>query len=112
MPGESAHQVQETYGQYQCGVGDPRTARSARRNNPMTKADPESTTGSLQSALSLLAAALLITLVWCWVLPWLSARPANSQYLQFLDEQGIDPSAMFYTELDAMAPILRRIEER
>jgi len=78
----------------------------------MTKADPKPTAGPLQPVLCLLAAASLITLVWCGVLPWLSARPSNSRYLQFLDEQGIDPSAMFYTELDAMDPILRRIEER
>jgi hypothetical protein len=32
------------------------------------------------------------------------------EHLQFLDDKGIDPSAMFYTELDAMDAILEKIE--
>jgi hypothetical protein len=35
----------------------------------------------------------------------------NTQ-LQWLDEQRIDPSAMYYTELEAMKPILARLNER
>ena len=37
-------------------------------------------------------------------------QPAMKQRLEFLDARGIDPSAMFYTELDAMDEILDRME--
>jgi hypothetical protein len=46
------------------------------------------------------------------LLPWLSERPTVRERLRFLDERGIDPSAMYYTELDAMDDILDRIEGR
>ncbi len=32
------------------------------------------------------------------------------EYSRWLDERGIDPSAMYYTELEAMEPILHRLE--
>lgn len=51
-----------------------------------------------------------IAVVWCVVLPRIAGRPATQQRLQFLDERGIDPSAMFYTELDCMGPILEKLE--
>ncbi len=58
------------------------------------------------------SATLLVAVVWCWLLPWLSERPTVRERLRFLDERGIDPSAMYYTELDAMDDILDRIEGR
>ncbi len=51
-----------------------------------------------------------IAIVWLQILPWVAVQPAIAAHLQHLDEQGIDPSAMFYTDLDAMEPILRRLE--
>ena len=62
--------------------------------------------------LALATAALLIGVVWCGILPWLSRQRHVQQRLNFLDERGIDPSAMYYTELDAMGPILDRMEGR
>ena len=56
----------------------------------------------------LLLVSIAIGAVWCVVLPWLANRPNMRQQLNLLDEQGIDPSAMFYTELDAMDGILQR----
>ncbi len=58
---------------------------------------------------------LLVTLtamwvIWCGVLPWVAAQPKMKQHLTFLDERGIDPSAMFYTELDAMDAILHKVD--
>jgi hypothetical protein len=47
---------------------------------------------------------------WLIVLPAIAARPATSAYLQRLDEQGIDASAMFYTELEMMPKLLERLE--
>jgi hypothetical protein len=66
----------------------------------------------LKSIASLLASSLVIVLVWGWLLPWVSHYQSVKQRLEFLDARGIDPSAMFYTELDAMDEILDRLEGR
>ncbi len=50
----------------------------------------------------------LIAVVWTVVLPWLGSRPAMSSHLRRLEAQKIDGGAMFYTELEAMEPILER----
>ncbi|KAA1262197.1 hypothetical protein LF1_47590 [Rubripirellula obstinata] len=55
---------------------------------------------------------IAIVSIWGAVLPWLSSYHHVQERLQFLDDRGIDPSAMFYTELEAMEPILNRIEGR
>lgn len=60
----------------------------------------------------LATAALCVAAVWLILLPWLASQPAIFSRLVFLEQRGIDPSAMFYTELDAMDPILDRIENR
>ena len=65
-----------------------------------------------RSRFALAFSTLGIALVWCLVLPWLSGRPAIQKRLEFLDQRDIDPSAMYYTELEAMDAILDRIEGR
>lgn len=62
--------------------------------------------------LKLVTSIIAIAIFWCVVLPWYADQPAMRQHLQFLDDRGIDPSAMFYTELDAMDAILEKIESR
>jgi hypothetical protein len=62
--------------------------------------------GRLSFALFLVAAA------WLFLLPWLASLPAINGHIRWLDERGIDPSAMYYTELDAMKPILRQVNDR
>ena len=62
--------------------------------------------------LALSTCTLVIALLWCVYLPWLSVRPRVQERLEFLAQHGIDPSAMFYTELDVMDAILDRIEGR
>lgn len=37
--------------------------------------------------------------VWLIVLPWIADRPSTRDYLERLDSRGIDPAAMYYTEL-------------
>lgn len=54
----------------------------------------------------------VMAVLWLQVLPWIAAQPDMAAHLEQLDERGIDPSAMFYTELDSMEPILRRLEQR
>lgn len=60
----------------------------------------------------LAAATLCVCLVWCVLLPRLAKVNVVEDRLKFLDDRGIDPSAMYYTELDAMDAILDRIEGR
>ncbi|MCA9111728.1 MAG: hypothetical protein KDA52_17375 [Planctomycetaceae bacterium] len=59
----------------------------------------------------LIVAFAVIGLVWCVVLPWVATLPEMQRQLTFLDERGIDPSAMFYTELEVMTPILDELEK-
>ncbi len=58
--------------------------------------------------IALLAATLGLSIVWLVLLPAYANRPAMKKHLQWLDKQGIDPSAMFYTELEMMDDILAR----
>jgi hypothetical protein len=59
----------------------------------------------------LVAWVILIGVIWLVALPWLAARPAMKRHRQWLDDRGIDPGAMYYTELDAMEPILDRLNK-
>ena len=51
----------------------------------------------------------VIGVIWLVVLPWAAGRPKMAAHLQWLDNEGIDPSAMYYTELEMMEPILDRL---
>lgn len=53
-----------------------------------------------------------VAAVWMFLLPWLAIQPQMDAHLRELDRQGIDGGAMFYTELKAMEPILRKIERK
>lgn len=57
-------------------------------------------------------AVAALAAVWMVVLPWIASQPQMDAHLQELDRQGIDGGAMFYTELKAMEPILRKIERK
>ena len=50
----------------------------------------------------LLLIAATTTLVWTVALPWVGARPPIRARIDHLDRKGIDPAAMFYTDVDAM----------
>lgn len=47
----------------------------------------------------LTAVTILLAGIWLIVLPWLTDRPHTRRYLERLDASGIDPAAMYYTEL-------------
>lgn len=49
----------------------------------------------------MLAGSLVLGIVWLVFLPWLGRRPGLQQNIEFLERRGVDPSAMFYTELEA-----------
>ena len=50
--------------------------------------------------------------LWLVVLPWIARQPRMAAHLQWLQDQGIDGGAMYYTELEAMKPILEKLERR
>lgn len=50
----------------------------------------------------------LVACGWCFVLPWVATWPSVAARIQRLDESGVDGGAMYYTELEAMKPILQK----
>ena len=80
----------------------PRTAQS--------KQTPEGhSPGGLRAWLGLIGCWSVIAAIWLVLLPWWARRPAIQARIHQLDQQGIDPSAMFYTELEAMSDILKKL---
>lgn len=67
---------------------------------------------SLAPLVRFAAWTLSIAAVWLIVLPWLAIQPSIDSHVQWLEKQGVDPSAMYYTELEAMKPILQRFNDR
>ena len=65
----------------------------------------------VRGVIQLAIAIVVISVVWLVLLPQLSSRPETAAYLRQLDQQGIDPSAMYYTELEMMDELLSRIEK-
>lgn len=53
----------------------------------------------------------IILLLWLAVLPQLANQPPVRRHIEFLEQQRIDPSAVFYTELEPMAELRTRIAE-
>ncbi|MBB3210584.1 hypothetical protein FHS27_006431 [Rhodopirellula rubra] len=49
--------------------------------------------------LKLVAVVGLLIVIWLVALPWVARRATTRQYIERLDARGIDPSAMYYTEL-------------
>ena len=62
------------------------------------------------ATLRLLMGLATIAVVWLLILPRAAELPSVNKRLRFLDEKEIDPSAMFYTELEVMDEILRKAE--
>lgn len=58
----------------------------------------------------LLIALSIIAWVWLIILPRWSRLESNSMYLKDLERRGIDPSAMYYTDLPMMRGVLHRLE--
>lgn len=59
--------------------------------------------------IALAAWSVAIALGWLVILPWLSSLPSQKENIDWLREQRIDPSARYYTEVEAMEPILERL---
>lgn len=55
--------------------------------------------------LSLGATVLAIAVVWMFVLPWVGSRPSVRARIEYLDRQGVDPAALYYTDIEAMGRV-------
>ena len=65
---------------------------------------------ALQRGWMRLAVGLAAILVlWLAVLPWIAEQPPVRRHIEFLEQRQIDPSAMFYTELEPMAEVRTRV---
>jgi hypothetical protein len=53
----------------------------------------------------------VIAVCWLVLLPWLAAQPELAARIKTLERAGIDPSAMYYSELEMMPDTLRRLEQ-
>ena len=63
---------------------------------------------SLKRTISFSIAFLCIGLIWCVLLPLLAGTAQVRSRLDFLEENRIDPSAMYYTDLEIMDEILKK----
>ena len=54
-------------------------------------------------------AGLAIVGIWTLLLPWIASQPAVRQRIDFLDRQGIDPAALYYTDLERMEQVESQI---
>jgi hypothetical protein len=64
---------------------------------------------TLRAAARLGACSAALVFLWLAVLPRLAAQPSVQQHIEFLQHRQIDPSAMFYTELEAMEGVDARM---
>jgi hypothetical protein len=71
--------------------------------------DAASTAGP-NGLVRLAASIAAVVVVWCGLLPWVAAWPDVAHRLQELDAQGIDPSAMYYSELPAMDGVMADLD--
>jgi hypothetical protein len=70
------------------------------------------TSDQRQGLVRLAGITAVAAVIWLILLPLLSMFPPMSERLQWLDDQRVDPSAMYYTEVDALKPVLQRLNER
>lgn len=84
------------------------SAQASGESPLAARVSPPRDTGAVRAA-RFLVALVALGLIWCVVLPWAAERPRMANRLEWLDEKGIDPSAMYYTELEMMRPILKKL---
>ena len=66
----------------------------------------------LRGWLALAGALAALAATWLIALPWLATTKPVAEHIAAQQRQGIDPSAMFYTELDIAPAIAHQAERR
>lgn len=56
------------------------------------------------------AALAVLALVWLVVLPLIGRQPIVSQHIEQQQQRGVNPSALFYSELEFLPDVLHRFE--
>ncbi len=51
---------------------------------------------------SLCLSVTAIVIVWTVILPWIGSQQPIRSRIEYLDQRGIDPTALYYTDLEAM----------
>ncbi len=64
----------------------------------------------IRRGVSLAAATLAIGLIWLVVLPFIGEQPAVVRHITAQQQLKIDPSAMFYTELETASVLTNHVE--
>ena len=72
---------------------------------PCSRSEP-----GARGRLLLVAASAAVAVVWLVLLPWLGARPGLRERIRREEASGIDPSAMFYSELKSVRPIAEQVD--
>lgn len=55
-----------------------------------------------RAAVRLVAGAAIVAVVWCGLLPRLLAFAPVARHVRLMEERGVDPAAMYYTELERL----------
>ncbi len=58
--------------------------------------------GERRAALRLVAGAAVTGAVWCGLLPRLLSFAPVARHVRLMEERGVDPAAMYYTELERL----------
>jgi len=69
-------------------------------------------TATPRGRLALAGALLALAATWLVALPWLATTRPIAEHIAEQERSGIDPSAMFYTELEIAPAIAHRAERR
>jgi hypothetical protein len=54
------------------------------------------------SAIRLLAGVVVMVIIWCGILPRLLDLPPVARHVALMEARQVDPSAMYYTELERL----------
>jgi hypothetical protein len=57
---------------------------------------------NLRRVVRLLVGAAVVAFVWCGLLPRLLDWPPIARHIALMEARGVDPSAMYYTELERL----------
>ena len=62
--------------------------------------------------LLLLGSTSLIVVIWTIVLPWIGDLQSVRARIEFLESQGVDPSALYYSDLEAMPRLEAAVKKK
>jgi hypothetical protein len=64
-----------------------------------------------RSVRNFIACIVIMAIIWLGVLPLVTHTASFQKYDAFLEERHINPSAMYYSELECLPDVLNRLQE-